>query len=887
LSRGDYKKTQTWRGNMFNKLRLWLRALCFRSKMENELEAELRFHLEKEIERNIAHGMSPEEARYTALRSFGGIDQVKEKSRDERGIRLFEELWQDLRYGLRMMLKRPGFTLIAINMLAIGIAANTTIFSIADALILRPFHFPNQERLVMIWSQSRQAGYHHKYILSGIFTEWQEQSQIFEQLVRYAEGFNDLTGTPQPEQVLGYSVSANFFDALGVKAALGRTMQKGEDEPGRDQVVVLRHSFWQRRFSSDPDIMGKVLTINGKAFTVIGVMPEKFDFPPHDGQFWTPLTLDEKAKHDYMRSHSAFGLLKPGVDVERATAELDSIMRRTPQRYLEMNAWPSAQVIGMTEDYVRDKKMYLPPLTGTAAFLLLIVCANVANMLFGRALGRRKEIAVRLALGASRGRLVRQMLTESMLLALAGGFIGLLLSILAVGLFKGATPEELARFIPGFEHLGVNGMALLFNVMISALTGVLFGLAPAWQLSKPDLNEALKEGRKGASSAESRGWLRNALVIGEVALSLVLLIGAGLMIRSFATMLRDDFGFKPQNVLSFQLMMSGADRSKEGLRSFYDQLLERLKTLPGVTAVGASDALPMGGNQNAVIKIAGRPQPEKAEKTFVDYRVVTPGYFNTIGTSLQRGRNFTAGDNEQAPRVVIINEAFARRFFPNQEAIGQQLVYFGEIVGIVGDARDDNLDKATGPGFYAPFAQDPSDFMGVALRSTIEPEALISAVRNVVKQLYPAQPIRNFKTMEQRIYERISPKRIMTVVMGVFAGIALLLAGVGLYAVMAYAVAQRTHEIGVRLALGAPTNSILQLILGQGLKLTLAGMTLGMAGALALSRFMSSLLYGVNATDAITFILVSVMLAGAALMACWLPARRATRVDPMITLRSD
>ena len=873
---------------MLNKLKTRLHALLRKSKIESELDEELRYHIEQQTEQNIRLGMNPEEARHAARKSFGGVEQAKERSRDARGMRWLEELWQDLRSGLRMMLKRPGFTLIAISMLAIGIAANTTIFSIADALILRPFNFPNQDRLVMIWSQSLQAGFDHKHIMAGVFTDWQEQSQSFEQLVRYTEGFFDLTGAHQPEQVWGYNVSANFFDAFGVKAAIGRAMQKGDDEPGRNRVVVLRHSFWQRRFGSDPEIVGRTLTLSGKAFTVIGVMPANFNFHPNDGQFWTPLAFSEKAKRDYTRaSNDALGLLKPGVSIEQATSELDSILRQAHQLHPGMFAGVSPQVIGMTEDFVRDKKMYLPPLIGAVAFMLLIVCANLANMLFGRALGRQKEIAVRLALGASRGRLVRQMLTESMLLALVGGFIGLLLLIWAVYLFKGAMPEELARFIPGFDHLGVNRIALLFNLSLTMLSGALFGLAPAWQSSKLNLNEALKEGMKGASPAGLRGRLRSTLVIGEVALSLVLLIGAGLMVRSFTVMLRDDSGFNPQNVLSFQLTMSGAYWSKEGPHSFYDQLLKRLETLPGVTAVGASDALPMGGNQNAVINIVGRPPSEKTEKTFVDYRVVTPGYFNAIGMSLRRGRDFTAWDHKHSPRAVIINEAFARRFFPNQEAIGQRLVHFGEIVGIVGDARDNNLDKAAAPGFYAPFAQEPNDFMGIVLRSTVEPEALTSAVRNVVAQLYPAQPIRNLKTLEQRIYERTSPKRIMTLIMGVFAGIALLLAGIGLYAVMANAVSQRTHEIGVRLALGAQRRSILRLILGRGLKLTLAGMALGMAGAFSLIKFMDSLLYGVSATDALTFILASSTLVGAALLACWIPARRATKVDPMIALRFE
>jgi putative ABC transport system permease protein len=855
-----------------------------RRRSEHEMEEEIQTHLELETSEQMDAGLSPQEARYAARRAFGSVAIAKEESRAVWGLRILDILWQDMRYGLRMMLKKPGFTLIAIGMLAIGIAANTAVFSIADALILRPFDFPNQQRLVMIWSQSRSEGWHHKYILNGLFTDWREQSQSFEQLVRYGGGLAYLTGAPQPEQFEGYSVSANFFDALGIKAALGRTMQKGEDEPGRDQVVVLRHSFWQRRFDSDPDIVGKTLTIDGRKFTIIGVMPEKFNFPPWDGQFWTPLTLDEKAKRDYNRAHSAFGLLKPGISIEQASAELDSIWQWAQQhRYHNSHSGPSTQVVGMTEDHVRDRKKYLLALIGTVAFMLLIVCANVANMLFGRALGRRKEIAMRLALGASRQRLIGQLLTESILLAFVGGFIGILLSIWAVYLLKGAMPEELARLTPGFDRLSINRIVLLFNLSITMLTGVLFGLAPAWQSSKPNLNESLKEGMRGASSAGLRGWMRGALVIGEVALSLILLIGAGLMVRSFAAMLRDDFGFKPENVLSFHLA-PGGDRSN--VRSFYDRLLKRLETLPGVTAVGASDALPMGSNQNALMNIAGRPPSEKVIK-LVDFRVVTPEYFNAIGIVLRRGRYFTAGDNENAQKVVIINEALARQFFPDQDAIGQRLVHFGEIVGIVGDARDNNLDKAAAPGFYAAFAQEPMAGMGVVLRSTIEPDALTAAVRNVVKELYPAQPILRFKTMEQRIYERTSPKRIMTVMMGAFAGIALLLAGMGLYAVMAYAVSQRTHEIGVRLALGAPRRSILRLILGQGLKLTLAGMALGMAGALALTKFMASLLYGVSATDALTFILASSTLLGAALLACWLPARRATRVDPMVALRCD
>ncbi|HKX32371.1 MAG TPA: ABC transporter permease [Blastocatellia bacterium] len=870
----------------WHELRYLMRKLN-RRRAERDAEEEIRTHLELETREQIEAGLSPEEAQDAARRAFGSLALAKEDSREVWGWRTLEIIGQDLRYGLRMMLKRPGFTLVAVGMLAIAIAANTAIFSIAEALILRPFNFPNQERLVMIWSQSLKAGYEHKYILNGVFADWQEQSRSFEQLIRYSAGFFELTGTSQPEQVLVCHVSANFFEALGVKAALGRTMQQWDDEPGRDQVVVLRHSFWQRRYGSDPEIVGKTVEFNRKPYTVIGVMPANFNFTLGDAQFWAPHVLDEKMKHSYDRALSAMGLLKPGVGIEQARAELDAIWQRAPQRYLEMNSWPTPQVIGMNEDFTRDKKMFLLPLIGTVAFMLLIVCANVANMLLGRALGRQKEIAVRLALGASRRRLIGQVLTESLLLAFAGGLIGLLLSFGAIGLLRGAIPDEIARLTPGFDHLSVNLTALLFTLLVSMLTGVIFGLAPAWQSSRPRLNEALKEGRKGASSAGGRGRLRGALVIAEVALSIILLIGAGLMLRSLMAMLHDDFGFKPQNVLSLQIMRSADYDSRERVRNFYHRLIERLAALPGVTAVGASDALPMGGNQNAVIGIVGRPPSENREKNFVDYRAVTPGYFNAIGTLLRRGRGFTAEDHERAPKVVIINESFARRFFPDQDAIGQRLIEDGEIVGIVEDARDDNLDLAAKPGFYAPFAQAPLPFMGIVLRSTVEPAALTASVRQVVAELDPAQPIRGFKTLDQRIYERTTPKRLMTVVMGAFAGAALLLAGIGLYAVMAYAVSQRTHEIGIRLALGAPRHSIIQLILGQGLKLTLAGMAIGTVVALALTRILQQLLYGISATDPLTFMLVFLMMAGAALLACWLPARRATRVDPMVALRCD
>ncbi|MBO0724408.1 MAG: ABC transporter permease [Blastocatellia bacterium] len=805
-------------------------------------------------------------------------------------------VWQDLRFGARMLMKKPGFTLIAAITLAAGVAANTTIFSLTDALILRPFNFQNQDRLVMIWERGALDGaFDHASVAPGNLNDWREQNQSFERFIAFDQRSFNLTGAHQPEQFGGYGVSAGFFDTLGVKAALGRTFLPGEDEPGRDQVVVLKHSLWERRFGSDPNIVGRTLTLNAKTFTVIGVAPADFNFPFNGGEMWSPLVFDNKMKLEradhYMR---AMGLLKPGVSVAQADADLDAISRRAQRLFPETNSGRTANVISMTEDSVRGAHEYLPPLVGMVAFVLLIACANVANMLFSRALGRQREIALRLALGASRWRLIRQMLTESLMLALAGGVIGLLSSVWAVDLLRGAMPEDYAKFIPGFDHIGVNRAALLFTLIISILTGVIFGLAPALQASKPNLNETLKEGAKGASSAGSRQRLRGALVVAEVALSLVLLIGAGLMIRSFVAMLRNDAGFNEQSVLSFQLSLSEKRYSEAERRRFYDQLLKRLETLPGVEAVGATNILPMSNNDtDTTFEIAGRPPFDKGKGPMAIYRVVTPRYFDAIGMSLRRGRDFTVRDNERAPGVAIVNETFARRFFPNQEVIGRRIMHSGredkpmEVVGVVGDIKDTDLDRDPRPGFYVPYAQDPWKNMGLALRATAEPTLLTAAARDEVMKLDPAQPVSNIKTVERMIYERSSPKRIMTAMMSVFAMIALLLAAVGLYAVMSYAVSQRTREIGVRLALGARGGDILRLIAGQGLKLTLAGLALGTAGAFALTRVMAPLLYDVSATDPLTFILISLVLAGAALLACWIPARRATKVDPMIALRCE
>jgi putative ABC transport system permease protein len=862
--------------------------------MEEELEKELRFHLDQHSADLIAQGLDPEEARRQARLALGGPEQVKEQCRDARGTRWLEDLLQDLRYGARMLMKNPGFTLVAVITLAAGIAANTTIFSAVDALVLRPFNFPNQERLVMVWGRG-QDGYEHGWITAADFNDCREQNRTFERLIAFAPLGFDLVGDGQPEQFGGYRVSAGFFDALGARPALGRAFLPGEHEPGRDQVAVLKHGLWERRFGADPNIVGRTLTLNSKSFTVIGVTAPDFNFPFNNCEILTPLAFDDKTKSD-RKYHGlqVFGLLKPGVSIEQANADLDAVALRAQRIIPETNAGLLTKVAGMNEDYSRDAKPYVTPLAGAVAFVLLIACANLANMLFSRAFGRQKEIALRLALGASRWRLVRQLLTESLMLALAGGVIGLLSSFWAVHLLRAAMPENYLNLVPGLNHFGVNRNALLFTLMISVGAGVIFGLMPALQASKPNLNESLKEGSKGASSSGSRRRARGALVVAEIALSLVLLIGAGLMIRSFVAMMRDDMGFNPRGALSFTLWLPEKRYSEAQRRDFYDRLLKRLESLSGVVAAGGANVLPMTMTYiTAGFEIAGRPPSEKGQEPYAALRVVTPGYFNAIGIPLRRGRGFTDSDNERAPRVVIVNEAFVRRFFPNQEAIGQRIIRYGfadkpmEIVGVIGDIKDTDLDRVPVPAFYFLYAQEPFEGIGVVLRAAGDPLALSSAARDEVAKLDPTLPLHFIKTVERHIYEQTAPKRIMTALMGVFAGIALLLSAVGLYAVMAYAVSQRTHEIGVRMALGARSRNIMGLVTGQGMKLTLAGLALGMAGAFALTRVMAPLLYGVTPTDPLTFVLILLALAGAALVACWIPARRATKVDPMIALRCE
>ena len=806
-------------------------------------------------------------------------------------------LWQDLRYGARTLLKKPGFALIAIVTLAMGICANTTIFSSLDATLLRPFSFPNEARLVALFERKLSVGITNATISPGNVIEWRAQSQTLQEVVVIRNRDYTLSGDGPPERYTSYGVSAAFFDALGVRPQLGRTFQRGEDEPGQAQVAVLRHAFWENRFGSDPKIVGKQILLDNKPFTVIGVMPKDFDFPYGGGELWTPFVFEPQMKQEHSNHYlRVVALLKPGVTVAQATADLERIAKRVEQRYPDGEAGHSAFAVPLSQWYTRGVRTAVPAMIGSAIFILLIACSNVANLLLVQASARRKEIAVRLALGATRGRLIRQLLTESLMLALAGGALGALLAGWGVDLLTARIPIGMSKFIPGWSHMGVNYRVLAFTTVISVLTGVLFGLVPALQTTRTNLNETLKEGGDTGTIGKGQGnWMRNVLVVAELALSLVLLIGAGLMVRSFVRILQTDLGVKADNVMTMNVALP-RDKydSEQQRRQFFEQLLERISALPGVANSGATHSLPMSGMTDGTsLQIVGQPRFEQGKEPHTEVRITTPTYFAAIGTELRSGRLFNERDDAQAPRVVLANEAFAARFLRGTNPVGQRITMGGEndnpveIIGVVANVMNEDLDDLTEPCVYLPFAQYPVGRMNLIIRTPGAPDQIVPAVRRELAALDPSLPLGEVKTMEQVIYERRSPKELMMWMLGIFGVMALAMAAVGTYAVMAYSVAERTRELGVRIALGAQSADILKLVLRRGLSLTLLGIGLGFAFALALTRALAQLLYGVTATDALTFAGVAALLTAVALLACWIPARRATRVDPIIALRSE
>src|SRR5215510_115192 len=790
-------------------------------------------------------------------------------------------LWQDLRYGFRMLVKKPDFTIVAVFTLALGIGANSAIFSVVNGVLLRPLPLEDPDRLIKIWETFLPGG--HGTASVPNLKDWRDQNTVFNGIAAYQFSSLNLRGQDSPERLQGATVSPNFFEVVGVRPRLGRAFQIGEDEAGRNRVALLSHRLWQRSFGGDAGVVGKEISLNGENYTVIGVMPPEFRFPSRLTEVWVPLVMppDLAQQRD---NHWMFTLarLKPDVGFEQAREQMVNIARRIERQYPDSQAGRSVFLIPLQEETVQNIRPALLALLFAVGFVLLIACANVANLLLARATSRRREIAVRTALGAGRLRLVRQMLTESLLLAVTGGALGLALAKWGVeGLLVLA-----ANFLPRANEVGLDWRVAAFTAALSILSGVLFGLIPALQSSRVDLQSALKEGAGGG-----------ALVVVEVAATLVLLIGAGLLIKSFIRLYETDLGFKAENVLTMSLALP---RTKypdaQSAAAFHQKLIDRVAALPGARSAGLINSLPLQRSGfSGGVTIEGQGPYEPGRQPVAGFCAISPEYFRALSVPLISGRFFTAEDQRNSALVVIVNQALAQQYLPGQNPIGKRMQFIGNdwrtIVGVVGDVRESGVTRAATAGVffpvnqvgYAPLIQT----MSLAVRADAEPTALISAVRNAVREIDPAQPVFNVKTMEAVVADSVSDRRLNMLLLGIFAAVALTLSVIGIYSVMSYTVSQHTREIGIRMALGARPTDILKLVVGQGMGLTLVCVGLGVAGAFGLTRLMATLLYGVTATDPLTFAVVSALLMVVALLACCVPARRATKVDPMVALRTE
>jgi putative ABC transport system permease protein len=790
-----------------------------------------------------------------------------------------------------MMIKSRAFTIVAVLALALGIGANSAIFSVVNSVLLKPLPFDEPDRLLMVWETSINRGQSKTPASAPNFIDWQNQNTVFEHVAAFDGSSYILTGGAEPERIPGTRVSASLFPLLRVNPVIGRSFTPEDDKEGASPVVIISHNFWKQRFDSDMNLEGKTLVLEGKIHSVVGVMPPGFQFYNIESELWTPFAftaddLSSRGAH-YM---GVVARLNPGVTKEQAQDDMGGIANRLAEQYPDTNGGRGINLVSLHEQLVGDVRPALLVLLGAVGFVLLIACANVANLLLARAASRHKEVAIRMALGARRSRLIRQLLTESILLAIIGGGFGLLLALWGVDLLTALAPESLQSV----KGVGMDSRVFGFTLIISILTGVLFGLAPALQASKPDLNESLKEG--GRTSADSRrNRFRTMLVVSEVSLSLVLLICAGLMVMSFSRLLQVSPGFNPDNVLTMGLSLPDTRyKEPEQWSAFHRHVLERVKVLPGIQSAGIITNLPFGdGNMSLTFRRTDGPPMLPSEQPATIFHANSPGYFQTMGIPLLKGRDFTEQDAEKAPPVLIINETMARQHFAGEDPIGKTMIVgYGapvprEIIGIVGDVKHAGLTKDLKVEMYSPCDQTPLPFITLVVRSTSDTAGLLAAIRREVQAVDKDQPLASVRTMSERISNSIAQPRFYTLLLSMFAIVALMLAAVGIYGVMSYSVTQRTREIGIRMALGADRRNIVKMVIRQGMTPAVIGVAIGLGAAFLLTRFMASLLFAVSATDPLTFAAISLLLAAVALAACYIPARRATKVDPMVALRYE
>ncbi len=876
---------------------------------ENEIIEELSQHLEEQFEDALSHGASEDEAHRNALAELGELLGRELKGIERRTPRnsippgtprksnFLGDAIQDARYAFRLFAKSPAFTAIAVLALALGIGANTAIFSVVDAVLLRPLPFKNPGQLVMIWENATHLGFPKDTPSPANFLDWREQNTVFESMAAMTEGSVNLTGMGEPERLDGRRVSANLFDLLGVTAIVGRTFVAQEDQPGA-RVAVLSEALWKRRFGGNAAIVGQPITLNGEIYTVVGVVRSTITLPASGkwrDQIWVPLAFSSKEAAS-RGSHylEVIARMKPGQTLAQAQAEMETIMARLDQKYPEVNGRRGAVVTPLHEQIVGDIKPALLILLGAVVFVLLLACANVANLLLARAAARQKEIALRLALGADRARLTRQLLVESIILSLLGAMVGLGIAYAGLTILTRFVPPEVMQA----DAIAINGEVLGFTLLVAMVTGVIFGLVPAMQASRFNVNETLKEGGRDAGAGVRGKRLRNSLVIAEVAVSFILLIGAGLLINSFMHLRNLDPGFRVDHLLTLNVDLSKTKYPDAQRRiAFFDEALRRLKALPGVQSAAAAGNLPFTYNGDSTgISVEGIPDPPIDQWPDVVYRTVGPNYFTTMGIPLVRGRDFNDQDTLDTPLGVIVGEKTAKHYWPNEDPIGKRLKPgvgssdspWRTVIGVVKDVRQNDFIAEPKMQMYFSFRQ-VNDLAANALiaRTSVDPLTLAMPVRNAIWSVDKDQTVSNIDSMEHIVAGAVARQRFSMLLLAIFAGLALVLAAVGIYGVMSYTVAQQTHEIGIRMALGAKRFDVLAMTVRNALRLVGVGLLFGLAIAFLLTRAMASLLFGVSATDPLTFISIAIVLLAVALLASYIPALRATKIDPMIALRAQ
>ena len=864
-----------------------------RSPKDRDLDNEVRSYVDLLAEEKMREGVPPEEAHRTARIELGGVEQVKENVREVRAGAWLDSLFQDLRYGTRMLVKNPGFTAIAVLTLALGIGANTAMFSVIDAVLIRPLPYKSPARLVMVWES--EAGDNAPD--PPTFLTFQRQNHVFEYMAgSRVSGFN-LTGSERPERIAGADVTPNFFTLMGVNPLLGRTFSAEDANGSSGRPAVLSYALWQKMFAGNPDAIGRELTLDGEVYTVSGIMPASFQYPD-EVEAWvlSPFAVprdvlkptEDPSQQEGHHYFETIARLKPGVTLKQAQADLDVIAKQIKKKDSEPALRAGVVLDTLQDDRVGDVRPALLVLFGAVGLVLLIACANVANLFLARGLKRQREMSLRMALGASRHRIFQQLIIEGLLLVASGGLLGFSLALAGFAPLVSLMPPDMRDLV----HLQIDSRILIFTILASVATGVLFGLAPAFGSVARNLNDALKEGARNSSEDRGNNRLRQLLVVSEMSLALVLLVGAGLLIRSYARLQSVQEGFNPHSVLTAQIALpQGAYPDPAQRVAFMDNLLSRLKNLPGVSSAASVTRLPMNaGSSSRSIVAEGRARKEEDDNA--DYSVVTPDFFSTLQIPLLAGRVLTDSDSQMSPTVAVVNQSMARYYWPGQDPIGKRFqrdddTSWMEVVGVVRDVHQHSLGDKPRPAFFVPYPQDPWASVTIVVRTISTPESLISAVQQTVTSIDSNQPLYRVRTLDTIVFLSVAAKRFNMLLLETFAGIALLLAAIGIYGVISYSVAQRTSEIGIRMALGAQRSDVLRLVVGQGLKLAGFGILIGIAAAFGLTRLMASLLFGVGEYDPVAFAAAAVILLLVAIAACYIPARRAIAVDPMVALRYE